>query len=51
MQREILYHQRRQERPAERRKVVFGIIGGVLYLVLAIAVMQVAFLVWSGTWQ
>jgi uncharacterized membrane protein len=31
--------------------VALGIAGGVLYLVVAIAVMQVAFFVWSGAWQ
>lgn len=51
MQREIVYQQRYDERPAERRKIALGIIGGVLYLVLALAIMQVAFTVWAGTWQ
>ncbi len=51
MQREIAYGTRRSERPAPRGKVALGILGGVLYLIMAIAVMQVAFFVWSGTWQ
>lgn len=51
MQREILYGARREYRPASRGKIVLGIVGGVLYLVMAIAIMQVAFFVWSGAWQ
>lgn len=51
MQREIMYGVQRDHRPAKKGKVVLGILGGVLYLVMAIAIMQVAFFVWSGTWQ
>lgn len=51
MQREMVYGTQREHRPASKAKVVLGIAGGVLYLVMAIAIMQVAFFVWSGTWQ
>jgi hypothetical protein len=50
MQREIMYGTRREQRPVSKGKVVLGIIGGVLYLVLALAIMQVAFYVWAGMW-
>ena len=51
MQREMMYGTRPNERPATKGKVARGILGGVLYLIMAIAVMQVAFFVWSGAWQ
>lgn len=51
MQREIMYGAQREHRPASKGRVVLGIIGAVLYLVMAIAIMQVAFFVWSGAWQ
>lgn len=50
MQREIIYGTGREHRPASKGRIVLGIIGGVLYLVLAIAIMQVAFYVWAGMW-
>jgi hypothetical protein len=50
MQREIMYGTRREHRPAPRGKVFLGIAGGVLYLVVALAIMQVAFYVWAGMW-
>lgn len=51
MQREMTSVPGRRDRPASKGKVALGIAGGVLYLVVAIAVMQVAFFVWSGSWQ
>lgn len=50
MQREIVYHQQ-VDRQVGRRRRVLGIIGGVLYLILALGIMQVAFAVWAGMWQ
>lgn len=31
-------------------KVALGVLGGVLYIVAALAIMQVAFLFWIGMW-
>jgi hypothetical protein len=31
-------------------KVALGVLGGVLYVVAALVVMQVAFLFWIGAW-
>jgi hypothetical protein len=31
-------------------KVALGVLGGVLYIVAALVVMQVAFLFWIGAW-
>jgi hypothetical protein len=50
MQREVIYVTQREPRPASKGKVALGIVGGVLYLVLALAIMQVAFYVWAGMW-
>lgn len=51
MQREIIYGTPRDQRSMSKGKMVLGIIGGVLYLVMALAIMQVAFFVWAGMWQ
>jgi hypothetical protein len=50
MQRENIYGTGREHRPMSKSKIVLGIIGGMLYLVLALAIMQVAFYVWAGMW-
>jgi hypothetical protein len=31
-------------------KPVLGFVGGILYVVMALAVMQVAFRIWAGMW-
>ena len=38
--------------PASRAwpKILLGALGGFLYIVAALVVMQIAFLFWSGTW-
>lgn len=52
MQRQIMYRaDRYQQRGANKGRVLLGIVGGVLYLVMALAVMQVAFYVWAGMWR
>ncbi len=52
MQRHITYRSERyQRRGASKGRVLLGIVGGVLYLILALAIMQVAFFVWAGMWR
>ena len=51
MQRQIVYETQRDHRPGSKGRVALGILGGVLYLIMALAVMQVAFLLWAGAWQ
>lgn len=52
MQRQITYRSERyRQRGTGKARVVLGILGGVLYLVLALAIMQVAFYVWAGMWR
>ncbi len=51
MQHDVTFEARDEERAMDRRKRVLGIVGGVLYLVLALAIMQVAFFVWAGMWR
>ena len=51
MQREITYGMQREHRPASKARVILGIIGAVMYLIVALAIMQVAFFVWSGMWH
>lgn len=52
MQRQITYRSEAHPRQSTRKsRVILGIIGGVLYLVMALAIMQVAFFVWAGMWR
>lgn len=52
MQRQVTYRSDRyQQRGTSKGRVVLGIVGGLLYLVLALAIMQVAFYVWAGMWR
>lgn len=49
MRNDILYAQEERER---RRwtKPVLGVLGGVLYIAMALIVMQIAFRIWAGMW-
>jgi hypothetical protein len=39
-----------EPRRLRRWKPVLGVLGGVLYVVAALVVMQVAFHIWAGMW-
>lgn len=48
-----MHGQVQDQRDANRHnwaKPVLGFVGGMLYVVMALAVMQVAFRIWAGMW-
>lgn len=49
MQTDLVYRHQRAHR-AGWKKLALGILGGTLYIIMALAIMQVAFRVWVGMW-
>ena len=50
---EPMHGQAQEQRDMTRHnwaKPVLGFFGGVLYVVMALAIMQVAFRIWAGMW-